>query len=187
MRSNDIASTINQHFFGIEVHRFQKIVTGLRGHEYRGQALYPDSRVKSSDVTPEQLAHLLRALALNFNPMGQEFHRQIARAHTLRDEKGNYLIDEIAKYLGNPDLIKENGLMRISFSQDRDTVVFAFRSPFYHEALKEHPDVLHFVVRELDQVFGDVGPLASERFSMVKQSALLQIAGMLNIKSNQQI
>lgn len=178
MKSNDIATKINQEIFGIETHRFRKIVTGLRGHEYCGKALYPDSRVKSADVTPDQVAHLLRVLALNLNPVGSDFHRQIAIAHSLRDQAGVYLIDTIAEYLSNPDLITERGLMRISFSQDRDTVVFCFRSPLYQEALK-YAKLTRFVVREHDQVFGQRGPLAFERFSIVKQSALLKVAGLL--------
>ena len=181
MKSNDFALTLNQKFFGIEFNRFVKIVTWLRHHEYCGQRLYPDARKNASDVTPAQVAHLIRALALNFNPFNSDINRQIVQGHCLRNETGDYYTDAVVRLLENGGaLISETGLQRISYSQDRDSIVFVYRKPFFHEALQLHPEVTNFVAAENDVVYGDQGALASERFSMVKVSALKEIASMLS-------
>ena len=178
MKSNDFAQKLNNDYFGIEFHRFVKIVTGLRGHGYCGEPLYPDARTNSG-ITAVQVAHLLRVLALNYNPFSSEFHLQIAKVHTLRDYKGIYFTDELARLLRNPEEIKERGLMRVSFSQDRDSVVMVFCEPFFKQALKG-TDITHYVAKEQDQVFGESGLMKFERFAILKQSALLEIAALVN-------
>lgn len=179
MKSNDFAIKVNAQIFGIEFNRFTKIVTALRGHSVDGKPLFPDARQNSSEVTGYQCAHLLRALALNLNPFSNDIHGSIARAHTLRDSKGEYYVDTLESFLSNGGIkIKEHGLQRISFSQDRDSIAFIYREPLFHEALS-YSDVSHYVVKEHDQIFGEGGPMKFERYSIIKQSALMQVAEML--------
>ena len=158
MKPNEFAERLNKDFFGIETERFRRIVCGLRGHEYCNAPLYPDART-TSGVTAVQVAHLIRVLALNYNPFSSEFHRNIAAVHVLRDEHGADYAIEIGRLLSDPAEIHERGIKRISFSMDRHSVV---------------------LVSDVDQIFGDCGPIAFERYAILKLSSLLEISALLN-------
>ncbi len=175
MKSVGFLSEVNR-IFGIEHLRLQKIAIGLRK-----LGVFPDGRKPGTEshVTATQAAHLIRAMALNLNPSAENFHARLAEHAELIDEDGNSLIKELARLISNNgERLFIDGVTRISFSLDRNLVTIVFKNPEHQQLLNES-SIRTLVLKENERVYGPGGAHQFERFAILKKSALMKLANIL--------
>jgi hypothetical protein len=175
MKANGFLIKANQ-YFGVETGRLIKLASGLRRHN-----LFPDTREKgpTAHVKPIHAAHAVRIMALSPNPFADDFDTRILECWKLSDERGRSFIDELAELLSNNgENLYISGLVRVSFSLDRPSVVLVYRDPVLHQEVVQ-AGISTLALRENDRVFGERPSLKAERFCIVKASALKEIAQMI--------